>query len=728
MPVYSRHLLIITLLTSICLCVDTKAQEIQIPAKKNDGSNTQIKTQQVEVKSKSETQLARRDAAAKTVITSEELQRFGDTNINDAMKRVPGVLVVKDQLQLPGMNSNYTQILIDGEPPRGITIADIPLNTIERVEIYRAGSAQFSSQAMAGTINIILKRVPNNRQAQVKLNVAHGFGSNYTVDWLNSDKFERWSYSISATAAKLGGLMAAPFSFTDQLFDAKGQLVQSYQVRQNRQLTGDTLRVNPRIQWKTENGIALTSTSSLNHNTSRFNNDESYQFDIGPVLPSAHIVRKNFSKNQAMSSSLRAVGSIGKNDAIRFDINTGVSRRNANSYGDYLSYTPDTKEDYQRFFQTDTVSNGWNNSGKLTAPSHTEHDIVTGWTVSNSANVNNRHETQVNKQVVSSTHTVQLTDSSIFKSALFVQDEWKFRKESSAYFGLRWESIQIQSEGNIQEKMRHRSSVLSPIIQTLWQLNAENTDRVRLGLSRTYQAPFDFYLISPIFKTINNSISSPNFRGNPSLRPELAWSIDAAYEHNGKDEWNYNIRSKLRSINDLHREDVSFYDNAWWRQFINASHANSFTIEFDTQFPLKRFFDDAPNIDVGFDMNRTWSRVDYLPAPNNILSPNPFNAKLNLDYRAQALPLSLGTNIRYMGRHWQQSSKISREFSGTPVEMDIYGLWKFNKQTQIRTSIDNLFKHPYTYLTEQQNEGAIFRSNFYNPAIRTISLNLEHKF
>lgn len=689
---------------------------------------TKDKPQQVDIKAKSEVDNAKRDTAAKTVITNEVLMRFGDTNINDAMKRVPGVLVVKDQLQLPGMNSNYTQILIDGEPPRGITIADIPLDTIERVEIYRAGSAQFSSQAMAGTINIVLKRVPNNLQAQIKFNFAHSYGTNSTIEWLNSDKFDQWSYSVSATAAKLGGLMVAPFTFGDQLFDTDNHLIQSYQARQNRQLSGDILRLNPRLQWKMANGTALTSTSSLNYTSSHFDSDEQYRFEVGATLPTGRIVRQSSSRNQVLSSSLRALGSMGPNDAVRFDINTGVNRRTSSSHGDFLTFTPQAKVDYQRYFQTETIADGWNNSGKLTAPSNEEHDIVTGWSVSNSASVNNRYETQLNKQIASTTNTVQMTDTNIFKSALFIQDEWKFRKESSAYFGLRWESIQIQSEGNIQEKLRHRSSVLSPILQTLWQLNADNTDRFRLGLSRTYQAPFDFYLISPIFKTINNSISSPNFRGNPALRPELAWSIDAAYEHNGKDEWNYNIRSKLRSIDDLQREDVSYFDNAWWRQFINAGHANSVIIEFDTQFPLKRFFENAPAIEIGFDVNKTWSRVDYLPAPNNILSPNPLNAKLNLDYRAKDLPLSLGANIRYTGRHWQQSSKISSEYAGTPVEVDIYGLWKFNKQTQIRLSIDNLFKRQYFYLSEQQYEGTRLRTSFNNPALRTMSLNLEHKF
>jgi outer membrane receptor for ferrienterochelin and colicins len=688
-------------------------------------SATKDNPQQVEIKAKSEVDNARRDTAAKTVITNEVLMRFGDTNINDAMKRVPGVLVVKDQLQLPGMNAGYTQILVDGEPPRGITIADLPMNLIERVEIYRAGNAQFSSQAIAGTINIILKRVPSSKQAQTKINIANSYKTNTTFEWLNSDKFEHWSYSLSVVGAKLDGLMNAPYSYINQLFDADGQLIQGYQTYQSPELYENNLRINPRIQFKTPGGTAFTSTSSVILSHTQFNNDVQLRFDFGPSLPSGHILRSNLSKNYTINSGLRAVGSWEK---IKFDISTGVNSRETKSDGEIQVFTPQSKEDYQRYINTKTNSFGWNNSGKITAPSNEEHDIVGGWTVSASTSSNNRHETQVNKLVTSTTVTDQLTDSRIQKSAVFIQDEWKFRKASSAYFGLRWESIQIQSESTIQEKMQHRSSVLSPIVQTLWQLNPENTDRLRLGLSRTYQAPFDFYLISPIFRTINNSISSPNFRGNPSLRPELAWAIDAAYEHNGKDEWNYTIRTKLRSINGLHREDISFFENAWWRRYINAGHAISKSIEFETQFPLKRFFESAPNLDINFDFNKTWSKVDYLPEPNNILAPSTLNGKLNLDYRAKDWPLSMGANLRYADSHWQQTSTTNSEKTGTSFEADVYSLWKFSKQTQLRLSIDNLFKRRDTYLSEQVYEGIKNRSIMPNPALRRVSLNYEHKF
>jgi outer membrane receptor protein involved in Fe transport len=695
------------------------------------------KTQQIEVKAKSEIDNARRDTAAKTVISNEELNRYGDTNLNDAMKRVPGVLVVKDQLQLPGMNARYTQILIDGEPPRGVTVADIPMNTIERVEIYRAGSAQFSSQAMAGTINIILKRVPSRKQAQIKLNFSNGYGPSGNVEWLNSDKFDNLSYSLSLSVRDIGRLVSAPFSSRTEIFDDTNQLKQSYIFNSQRDMRAQSLRINPRLQYKTQGGSSFTSTSSFNFNRNNYDGDERYDILVGDALPIWRTQRHSVADSQFGNSSLRMLSSAGE---VKFDIDTGMNiYRYANNNRD-KTYSPDQQALYQRDVSTRSKNTGFNNSGKVTIPSNEEHDIVTGWTYSNTNSNNRRIETQFNFLPKTTGAERQTNSAEIDKLALFVQDEWKFRKESSTYFGMRWEAVKIQSEENTQDKLEHQSSVFSPIVQSLWQLNPDNNDRLRLGLSRTYQAPEDFYIVSPIFKSANNSFISPNFRGNPNLRPELAWTLDAAYEHNGKDDWNYNLRAKLRSITGLHRDNISQENGVWWMMYVNAGNAIAKSLEFDTQFPLKRFVDDVPNIDISLDLAKHWSTVRYQTDANNvsdfttqhaadsILAPITFSMKLGIDYRSKDLPLSMGSSLRYIQGHWHLISKTQRDLAGTPIEIDLYSTWKFTKQSQVRFSIDNLLKRRLSYLSERVSIDQRSLTTMNNPVYRKVSLNFEHKF
>lgn len=711
-------------LTSITSAHAQESKEVT-PEIKVSPVETKDKPQQVDIKAKSEVDNAKRDTAAKTVITNEVLMRFGDTNINDAMKRVPGVLVVKDQLQLPGMNAGYTQILIDGEPPRGIAITDLPMNIIDRVEIYRGGNAQFSSQAMAGTINIVLKRVPSNTQAQIKANIANSYKTTSGLEWLASDKHKNLSYSLSLNIRDSGGTLSGPTFIANDFLDDTNQTTQKYVQIMRRDANAYSLRINPRVNYNSEAGTTLTSTSSLILNRVGFMSKSEYDFQLGSPLPIGKILRDYRSDSNFGNTSLRVLSSTGD---LKLDIIAGVNLSTSASTSKDRTFDPRDKSFFDRNVYTHRKTSAYNNTGKITAPSSEAHDIVGGWTASKSLDDTHRKETQWNYLPVSTTEDFQATRAVIDKVAFFIQDEWRFRKQSSAYFGLRWESIKIVSNDTLQEKLQHQSTILSPIVQGLWQLNPDNTDRLRLGLSRSFQAPAEILLVSPIYKSLNNSILSTNFRGNPALRPELAWSLDAAYEHNGNNEWNYTIRSKFRRISDLHRESISFYADAWWRTFINAGDAISKSLEFDTQFPLKCFIEGAPNIDISFDLNKNWSKVYYLPAPNNILSPNTVNAKLSMDFRAKNLPLTLGYNLRYSDSHWQQTSASERSFSTTPLELDLYFLWKLNQKTLLRASVDNLLKRQSLSLSEQRFSDLRTSSNSFSPVYRKLSLNLEHKF
>lgn len=720
-------LVLISLISFLSLlCLSSLASEPfvkQNQVQKNSSAET---PQEITVKGKDEAENAHRDAAAKTVISNTDLIRFGDTNITDALKRVPGILVVKDQLQLPGMGAAYTQILIDGEPPRGITIADLPMNMIERVEIYRAGNAQFSSEAMAGTINIVLKRVPSSAQYQIKINATNESKLSGNIEWLNSDKHGKFSYALSASANKTHGAFPPRSQTISENFASNNPSVQKYTQDISRNVVINRLRLNPRIQYMTKDNANLTSTSLLSMVHTSMQDETAYQFLTGSELPISYIRRFFIADVVAGDTGIRALFNL-SNDT-KFDISGNINGR------DWLrKWTEDTlnNKDLPAFqlnvnFRIKTI--GFSSTGKVTAPSSDAHDIVGGWSLSDSSSKGQRLENLTEVMPPNLNSDNQTTNTRITKLAFFAQDEWKFRKDSSAYFGLRWESVRTETGGTTQENRRHQSNVFSPIIQSLWQLNTENTDRLRLGVSRTYQAPTDLQLSFPIWTTINNTMHNPNWRGNPSLRPELAWSLDAAYEHNGKDAWNYNIRAKFRNIEDLHRENLSLTNGTWWMTYVNAGHAVSNGLEIDTQFPLKRFVENAPNIDFTFDLSKNWSRVSNLPQPYNTLSPISFSAKLGADFRSKDYPLNLGINVRHTDSRWQQVNQSTRVFLGTPLQVDLYGLWKFSKQTQLRLAIDNLLKRRFADLTEKSFEDSFSRAGVNVPVFRRVSLNFEHKF
>lgn len=111
----------------------------------------------------------RSDAAQPVLVYDEEyFQRFEPLTAGDALKRVPSVTFLSDVLEsdgarLRGLDPGYTQILINGEKvpgsnaDRSFFLDRIPAELVKQVEIVRSPSARRTGDAVAGTLNIVLR-------------------------------------------------------------------------------------------------------------------------------------------------------------------------------------------------------------------------------------------------------------------------------------------------------------------------------------------------------------------------------------------------------------------------------------------------------------------------------------------------------------------------------------------------------------------------------------------
>ena len=111
------------------------------------------------------------------VITREEIERGGAQNAAQIIQKVNGVSFASfapmgasmgtmiNKATIRGID-NGTLVLINGNPISGrglYNLQEIPADSIERVEIVKGGgSVLYGSEAMAGVINIITKKGPDN--------------------------------------------------------------------------------------------------------------------------------------------------------------------------------------------------------------------------------------------------------------------------------------------------------------------------------------------------------------------------------------------------------------------------------------------------------------------------------------------------------------------------------------------------------------------------------------
>jgi len=117
-------------------------------------------------------QIGYRNRSESTMATLEYgldyIQRFEPLTAGDALKRMPSVtflsdVIESDGVRMRGLDPGYTRVLINGEQVPGVNsdrsffMDRIPAEMIERVEVIRSSSARRTGDAMAGTLNIVLR-------------------------------------------------------------------------------------------------------------------------------------------------------------------------------------------------------------------------------------------------------------------------------------------------------------------------------------------------------------------------------------------------------------------------------------------------------------------------------------------------------------------------------------------------------------------------------------------
>ena len=107
-----------------------------------------------------------------SVVSSKTLYQSGSLRLNDILAEQTGIQVIDNfgkGIQVQGLSSEYTLILIDGEPLIGRTagvldLSKITVKNIRKIEIVKGPSSSlYGSEAMGGVINIITDRAGQNK-------------------------------------------------------------------------------------------------------------------------------------------------------------------------------------------------------------------------------------------------------------------------------------------------------------------------------------------------------------------------------------------------------------------------------------------------------------------------------------------------------------------------------------------------------------------------------------
>jgi outer membrane receptor protein involved in Fe transport len=374
---------------------------------------------------------------------------------------------------------------------------------------------------------------------------------------------------------------------------------------------------------------------------------------------------------------------------------------------------------------------GLTSTGKYSHPVVKGHAMVAGWDGAWSKRDDTRLQQDLNPSTGAGLRLDEQFDTSIGRLALFGQDEWDLTERFAIYLGVRWEGIETHSEGNTYSAIRNRSSVLSPIANFLWKLPGTQKDQARLGISRTYKPPQIGELVPRRFFSPNNTPVTPDFIGNPNLKPELAWGMDAAYEHYPAGGGNVSLSLFHRRIDNIIQREVVFENGLYISRPGNIGNGIVSGIEFDAKGKLSQLWEGAPGADLraNFALNR--SKVSYLPGPYNRLDEQvPWNGTVGIDYRftaAPLTPLTVGSSFTARAGGTVRTSLAQVLYRNVNRQLEAFALWRFSPAVQLRLSVQDILAQDALFVNRFTDASGAVERRSVDPRFRRFSFLWELK-
>lgn len=500
----------------------------------------------------------------------EYFQRFEPLTAGDALKRVPSVTFLSDILEsdgvrIRGLDSAYTQILINGERvpganlDRSFFVDRIPAELIERVEVVRSSSANRSGDAVAGAINIVLRDALSLDGGYLRLGVINFPDSEYG-QW-GGTYGAVWGGQVGPGRLLIGGNIQDrrnPKAKFSQRFDEPGGELDNTEVQTdvrdgtdysanasydvevaggNLQLSGlfvrtDRVQDESSIEYiegiETAANIDTINTNPLDIQTDNWAVNSRYEREMLGGETTFRLGYAAIDDQQVETETEFAVedevieGEITRTDITDEEVQAALEHKldlNGMELEFGVQYSDKTRD--TAIFASEAEAEGETAFRPLLASEFGDFEAITG-------GVSTIEETRIDPYIMLSGETGAV--------------KWEA--------GLRYETTDttiIDETVDADERVNDKDyGILLPSASARFQLS--ETDRIVASVARTVRRP-DFNFISPAL--LEGEYGDNDFLGNPDLEPETAWGIDLGFERRLGRRGVFGVNVFYRDITDL---------------------------------------------------------------------------------------------------------------------------------------------------------------------------------
>ena len=216
------------------------------------------------------------------IVSTDQIGKFPDANIGDAVKRIPGITMQVDQGEarnviIRGLAPQLNSVTLNGSripsaegDNRNVQMDLIPADMIQLIEVNKAVTPDMDADALGGSVNLVTRTSPNG----FRLSTTLGSGVNFITD----KRILNGSFLIGDRTKndKLGFMLSA--SINDSDFGSDN--VEAEWVNEAESpITGEDIEVNPFVEesdirtylvQRVRRSLALNLDYKFNENNSIF--------------------------------------------------------------------------------------------------------------------------------------------------------------------------------------------------------------------------------------------------------------------------------------------------------------------------------------------------------------------------------------------------------------------------------------------------------------------------
>ena len=142
-------------------------------------------------------QMQKNSMGITNVVSADQVGKFPDSNIGDALKRINGINVQYDQGearfgQVRGTSADLTSVTVNGNrlpsaegDTRNVQLDLIPSDMVQTIEVNKVVTSDMDGDAIGGAINPVTKNTPSHRVLNFTLGSGHTWATvSLTTSWV----------------------------------------------------------------------------------------------------------------------------------------------------------------------------------------------------------------------------------------------------------------------------------------------------------------------------------------------------------------------------------------------------------------------------------------------------------------------------------------------------------------------------------------------------------------